>query len=329
MKADQRKELETNSLVLGVQRLRQRLTGRNLYYLVGTVALIVGAFLLYRYLTRTSSKARDAVLLQLASADTPEKLKAGMEEHRGTVYGGIFKIRLADHHLLNEGLPKLGTDSPDQKKQAAASLETARTYYLELTGEVKEKEEPGLLQQAWFGAAQAEEALVGMPTAPGGNDSRGSADKAIEYYRKAAAILPDSELSKRYKEWADKLEANKQQFVDTQKRLHAERPAPSFGPSSPGSFGPSPGKDGPFDHGFPSAPRIEPPPEPKPDTPPPPRADAPGAPKADAPKLDLPPVPKGDAPKIEVPPIPGTPDPKKATPEPKPADPPKTDPKAK
>jgi hypothetical protein len=315
MKADQRKELETNSLVLAVQRARQRLTGRNLYYVVGVVALIIGAVLLYRYLTRTSTKARDAVLLQLAAADTPEKLQAGMEEHRGTVYGSIFKMRLADHYLLNEGLPKLGTDSDEQRKSAVAAVEKARTYYLELTGELNEKDEPGLLQQAWHGAAEAEAALVGMPTAAGGSDSRGSADKAIEYHRKAAAILPDAEPSKRYKAWADKLEANKDQFVAAQRKLYAERPARP-------SFGPAPGKDDPHGSGFPF-PKIEPPPEPKADTP---KLDLPAVPKGDAPKLDLPAPPKGDAPKIEVPPIP---EPKKTTPEPKPADPPKTDPKAK
>src|SRR5215213_2956087 len=169
MKAEQRKEIETNSLVLAVQRARQRLTGRNLYYVAGVAAIVVGGILLYRYLTSTSTKARDAVLIQLASADTPEKLQAGMEEHRGTVYGSWFKMNLARHELLNEGLPKVGTPSSEQRKQAAASLEKARTHFLELTGELKQKDDPALLQEAWYGAAQAEEALVGMPTADGGN----------------------------------------------------------------------------------------------------------------------------------------------------------------
>jgi len=102
MKAEDRKVIETNSLVHLGQKLRERLTGRNLYYLVGTLAIVVGAILLYRYLTGEKSKARDAGLLQLYSADTAEKLKQGMEDHRGTVLGSMFKMQLARRMLLGE-----------------------------------------------------------------------------------------------------------------------------------------------------------------------------------------------------------------------------------
>lgn len=308
MKAEERKEIETNSLIHSVQKLRERMTGRTLYYVIGTLALIVGAFLLYRYLTGERTKTRDAALLQLVSADTPDKLKAGMEEHRGSVIGSMFKLHLARHMLLDEGLPRLGTDNSDTRKQAAASIEHARTYYLELTGEFKEKEEPDLLQTAWLGAAQAEEALVGMPTADGGNDSRGNADKAIEYYEKAAAIFPDKEFSKRYKERADKLKANKEQFVATQKEIYKPRQ------TSPLTL--PPGKDDPFGSSLfppkdPGLPKFETPPAPPPPTP--------GT-------TDTPPA---GASATTVPPPAPPPPAEKKTPEPRPVDPPKTDPKAK
>jgi len=258
MKADQRKEIETNSLVLAVQKLRERMTGRTLYYVVGTVALVIGAILLYRYLTGERSKTRDAGLLQLVAANTPEKLKQGMEDHRGTFLGSLFKLQLARHYLLGEGLPKLGTDSTDERNKAANAVAEARTYYLELTGELKQEEQPALVQEAWHSAAQAEEALVGFPTAPGGTDSRGSADKVIEYFDKSAAIFPDSEPSKRDKAKADKIRANKDQFVATQKQIFAPRPTlPSFEqppakggplgtlPPLPGAVPPAPKAGGP------------------------------------------------------------------------------------
>src|SRR2546423_1276997 len=119
MKAEERKEIETNSLIHAVQKARERVTGRTLYYLIGTAALV---------------------------------------------------------------------------------------------------------QEAWHSAAQAEEALVGLPTAAGGTDSRGNVDKVIEYYEKAASIFPDSEPSKRDKARADKIKANKDQFVADQKKIYAERP---------------------------------------------------------------------------------------------------------
>lgn len=237
MKAEQRKEIETNSLVLAVQKLRGRMTGRSLYYLVGTLAVVVGAILLYRYLTGERGKARDAGLMQLVTANTPEKLKQGIEDHRGNFLGSLFKLQLARHYLLDEGLPKLETDNGDEQNKAANAVAEARTYFLDLTGELKPEDHAGLLQEAWHSAAQAEEALVAFPTAPGGSDSRGNADKAIEYYEKAAAIFPDSEPSKRDKARADKIRANKDQFVAIQKQIYTPRaplllqpPAPKGGP---------------------------------------------------------------------------------------------------
>lgn len=301
MKAEERKEIETNSLIHFVQKVRERTTGRALYYVVGFVALVIGGIFLYRYLTSETSRTRDAGLLQLANADTPEKLKQGTEDHRGTTLGSVFKLHLARHLLLDEGLPRLGTDTTSARNQAAASVEQARTYYLDLTGEFKQKDDPDLVQEAWHGAAQAEEALVGLPTAEGGSDSRGSVDKVIQYYDSAAAIFPDSEPSKRYKAKVDKIRANKDQFVATQKAIYKPREAaalPKTPDGSNGLFAAPPKTDA-------GLPKIEPPPAPsaKTDTP----SKGPTTP-------DLPPPPASDP---------------KKTPDPKPATDPKADPKAK
>ncbi|HEX3152269.1 MAG TPA: hypothetical protein VHR66_29615 [Gemmataceae bacterium] len=323
MKAEERKEIETNSMVLAYQKLRQRVTGRTLYYVIGVVLVIVAGILIYRYMTHQSATARDAILLQLDAADTPEKLKQGMEDHRGTLYGSLFKKRLAEHELLNEGLPKLGTDRMEDRKRAAASVEAARGRYLELTSELKQKEEPALVQIAWHEAGRAEEALVGFPTTDGGPDSsRGNLDKAIEYYTNAASIFPDSEISKSYKAWAEKLKANKVQMIATQKEIYKQAERPVLPPLT---------KDDPF----PGLPGL----------PPPPKTELPGAPKLPAipgdPKIEVPAIPKPAD--IVPPPMPDpkkTPEPEKPTETPKPADPkktpeptkpadPKADPKAK
>src|SRR5262249_50473994 len=115
MKAERRKEIETNSLVLLVQRWRQHVSSRSLYYLVGTVALIIAIVFLWRYLAGESRRARDAILVELQTADTVEKLKDGMERHRGTIWGSFFKAQLARHKLRAEGLPRLGTDRDEAR----------------------------------------------------------------------------------------------------------------------------------------------------------------------------------------------------------------------
>jgi len=325
MKAEQRKEIETNSLVLAVQRLRKHISGRTLYYVVGILAVIAIIVGFYYYFAAEKRRARDAILLQLATADTAEKLKAGMEEHRGTIYGSLFKLHLARHQLRNEGLPKLGTDNSTARLQAANSVEDARKYYLELTSEFKEKDDPALLQEAWFGAAEAEEALVGMPKPePNQAEYRGNVDKALEYFDHGTAIFPDAEFTKRYKARADRIKANKDKFVADKKEIYKPTPSLFSTPPGPKSDSPFPGLVPPKgdSSSLPPGPLGPVPSPPTPSTNP--ESKAPEPPKA----------PDGKGPdskpadvKLPEPPKPA--DPKK-TPEPKPADPPKApDPKAK
>jgi hypothetical protein len=318
MKAEQRKEIETNSLVLAVQRLRKHISGRTLYYFVGILAVIAIIVGFYYYFASERRHARDAILLQLATADNPEKLKAGMEEHRGTVYGSLFKLHLARHQLRNEGLPKLGTDNSTARLQAANSVDEARKNYLDLTSEFKEKDDPAFLQEAWFGAAAAEEALVGVAKPDNQAEFRGNVDKALEYYDKGAAILPDAEFTKRHKAWADKIRANKEMFVADQKEIF--KPTPSLFSSPP----PVPKSDSPFP-GLPPFPKGDVPSLPfGPPPPPTPDSKAPVLPKLPDAKL-----PDSKPADVKPPEAPKPADPKK-TPETKPADPPKSaDPKAK
>ncbi len=283
MKAEQRKEIETNSIVLLIQRWRRQITWRTAYYAIGVVALVVAAILLYRHFTGESRRARDSILDQLDSANTPEKLKEGMETHRGTVYGSLFKIQLARYLLKNDGLPKLGTDVPKDQQQAGNAVTQARDYYLELTSELKEKEQAALVQESWIGAARAEEAMVGLPSSEGGSDSRGNVDKAIEYYEKAGAIFPDTEFSKRYKERAEMLKSKKDQFVTAQKEFYKPIERPIF-PS---------GKTDPFAPPIPNGPKLD-----IPGLPPLPGEKRPEVKAPELPKIEVPPIPeKGPSPR--------------------------------
>lgn len=294
MKAEERKQIETNSLSTAIERVRN-VSGRTVYYVAGSIILVVAAFLLYRYFAKQSRLANDEKLLQLADADTPEKLKAGMEAHRGTTLGSVFKMHLARNLLRSEGLPKLGTDKADARKKAADSVQEARDYFLELTKELKEKEEPALLQEAWLSAAQAEETLVGLPATEGGTDYRGSADKAIEYFDKASSIFADKDFSKKFKERADMIRADKEGFIARQREFY-----------KPGlTLPPLPGlKDVPS----PTTPKLELPPLPKTPLPGDPEVPAikgpEGTKKSETPEAKAPALPP-------IPPIPPVIDPKK------------------
>jgi cell division septation protein DedD len=248
MKAEERKEIEQNSLIHLIQKWRESLAGRGLYYLVGTIALVIAAVLLWNYFSRESRNARDAKFLQLERADTPQKLKDGMNDHRGTLVGSLFKLHLARHLLYNDGLPKLGTDSDTGRRQAASAVEEARNYFRELADEFAGYKEEGLAQQAWVGAAEAEETLVGLPKTPGGSDYQGEADKAIEYYANAGKIMPDAEYSKKQAARADMLRNNKTQFIATQREIYkpVEKPfdfsAKDRTPTGPTPPAPEPAK---------------------------------------------------------------------------------------
>ena len=242
MKAEERKEIEQNSLIHLMEKVKASLAGRGLYYLVGTVALVIAGVLLWTYFSRESRNARDANFLQLERADTPQKLKQGTEDYRGTVVGSLFKLHLARHLLYNEGLPKLGTDRDEGRRQAASAVAEARDYFRELAGEFAGYKEESLTQQSWVGAAEAEEALVGLPKTPGGSDYLGDADKAIEYYANAGKMFADTEFSKKYATRAETLRDTKTRFIADQREIYkpVERPSLDLTPKGPKASGPTP-----------------------------------------------------------------------------------------
>lgn len=229
MKAEEQK-LETNSLAVFLAKAKVFLAGRGGYYAIGTVALIVAVVLLWNYMAKSRKVVSDERILRLEAAGDAKKLKEYMEENAGNIFGSIAKMHLARRHLRGEGLELLGTNKPENRRKAAADISTARAYFLELTKELKEKEEPALLQEAWIGAAQAEEALVGLLKPDSTSEYQGDADKAIEYYGHAVKFFPDTDGTKRLQKHLDNLTKNKTAFVDFQKELYTKREQPPLPP---------------------------------------------------------------------------------------------------
>ena len=98
------------------------------------------------------------------------------------------------------------------RDKAMEDLEEARTLYERLIPECGD--DPLLKQEALFGAAQAEEALVGVPKDGNTETSLGSLDKAAKLYGQLAKEAPDSFLGKQAAARAKQLEENK---ADVQK----------------------------------------------------------------------------------------------------------------
>jgi tetratricopeptide (TPR) repeat protein len=228
MKADEQKAIETNSLAQSLAKVKEQTSSKTLYLIGGAVALVFAGILAWNYFAADRARGRDVKIIELETADTAKKLDDYIKQYEGTPLGNIAKMHLGRRSLGPEGLEKLGTNDKEARRQAVASIEQARKLFLELAE--KWKDEPALTQETWFNAALAEETLVGMPTTDGGTDSRGSLDKAIEYYKKAAAIFPESDASKRYLKLAEEREKNKDGFLAAQKAFYKERELPVLPP---------------------------------------------------------------------------------------------------
>ncbi|MEZ6141001.1 MAG: hypothetical protein R3B84_10555 [Zavarzinella sp.] len=218
MKAEERKELEKNSLEKAILNLKTLFSGTRLYTIIGVIALIVASVLLWNYFSRERTSTQDQIFLDLENADSVEKLEKYITTHRGTTGGSVAKMHLARIRLGKEGIGQLVTNNAKQRREAFASIDQARKLLIELTSELKE--DKTLLQECYRSLALAEETLVSVPSTEGGTDSWGSVDKAVEYYNAAAAVFPDLEVSKKYKERAGKLSSEKDQFIAMQKAIY-------------------------------------------------------------------------------------------------------------
>ena len=194
MKAEERKRLETNALAARLTRFWEGLKGRSGYLIVGTVVLIAAILFGYYYISGMYHAANVVRWSNLQTADTKPQLEDLARENRGKLVGQVATIDLARLGLGPEGEDQAATLDPDQRKSALASIEAARQNYLSAAAELKDQ--PALQQEAYVGAAKAEETLIGVPKADNPSEMRGNIDKAIEYYAKAASIWPDSEPSK-------------------------------------------------------------------------------------------------------------------------------------
>jgi hypothetical protein len=209
MKAEHRKELQTNALADRLGRFLQNLkSGKNTTSVVVWVFVLLGLglFAAWRWHSTASLSTTSALWLRLDAADTVSEFE-NLAGERGTVASQYARFQMA-RTLLNRGLQDIYALDQPTRKRAAQDIEKARDQYELLVQEVSE---PALLhQEALLGAAKAEEALLGVAREDDAGQPRGNVEKALGYYRTLAQAKPETFLVERAKERVKVLEDSTQ-----------------------------------------------------------------------------------------------------------------------
>ena len=191
MKAEHRKELETNVLANRMGRVVEAIKAPknpHMKWIVpAVIVLIVGGIWAYFHFTSLAQKDRSALWLQLGKAGQSSDLNKATDEltelannNRGTIVGRTAQFDVA-RIWMARGMENLG--NPEQHASALDMLENAGKMYGDLAPMVKDM--PLLQQEAMMGAARSQESLVG--SVKGGN-----LDRAVELYSKLAEAYPDT-----------------------------------------------------------------------------------------------------------------------------------------
>jgi hypothetical protein len=184
MKAEHRRELNTNALADRMGRLVQGMKqpsqgGSVVLWVIGAVALLsLGGWYVFSGPTSWSR-----YWLRFDGETNVEKLQALASDSQGTMPARAARFQKARVELRN-GLRNIS--SAEHRPEAIRLVEDARRGFEELAAECKDNS-PLLEQEALWGAAQAEESLVGVPTTEDAAKSRGSLKRAVELYQRMAS----------------------------------------------------------------------------------------------------------------------------------------------
>jgi hypothetical protein len=211
MKAEHRKELQTNVLAdtLGraLQGMKQR-PSRNTVLVATLVLLAVVLFVVWRYFSTSAAESDSDHWVQLDSLATPEQLEKFTENKdlQDSAQGRLASFKLA-RLKLNQGLRDLGS----LRSRALEDIRKAAQTYEKLAADTGTP--PLLQQEALLGAAKAHEALA---EAGGANRGEASAElnAAKERYRKLKDGHPDSTLGQDAAKQLERLEGSKENLFD-------------------------------------------------------------------------------------------------------------------
>jgi hypothetical protein len=192
MKAEERKELQTNSLARFVRRLKNNFKkgpSRRTTIVWSLILLAVVLFIGWKFFSNLADKRNSARWLALDQAGSTADLDALIEANKGTTQAHVARLLLARQDL-KDGL----TDLYTQRKDAEDKLNRAAATYEDLVKPFKNT--PILVQECLLGAGKAREGL-------------GEWDRALGFYNDLKKRFPESTLAKDAEGRARDIEKNR------------------------------------------------------------------------------------------------------------------------
>jgi hypothetical protein len=177
MKAEHRKELQTNLLADRMGQLLQGVKGRpsrrGVLLVLLVLVLVVGgviAWFVYQGGINDNSKRWDEYYRLVDLKGLEESAK----DYKDTNQGRAARAEIAWLHLWEFGIKRMGKETPT----AIQTIKRARELYEELAGDCKD--DPVLAAEALYGIAVAEEALACDPE----DVRKVQLDRALKAYRR-------------------------------------------------------------------------------------------------------------------------------------------------
>ncbi len=202
MKAEQRKELQTNSLVRFLGRLKQNFKGgasRKATIIWGIVLLALVVFVAWRIASLRSEANDSARWVTLDSLSGSDEVDEFISKNQGTIQASVARLQKARKNL-EAGLSGLYT----QRSTAVEKLQEAANDYENLAKQFKAT--PVLVQECLLGAGKAYEGM-------------GDFDKARDFYIDLQNRFKDSPLAKEAEQRANDIEKNAKDLATLAEKL--------------------------------------------------------------------------------------------------------------
>jgi tetratricopeptide (TPR) repeat protein len=198
MKAEHRKELETNTLADSIGQMLQNLKqgpSRNAMVWGSAIVVVILLIVAYRWIAANAAATDSTRWLRLDQITNRDDLEAFLKDNADTEQGRLARFELARLDLV-EGLGNLGSLN---RADAVKKVQRAADIYEKLASESGNT--PQLTREALLNAAKARESL-------------GEYDKAKQLYQRLARDFPQSLVGKSAAEQVKALDAGGPELDD-------------------------------------------------------------------------------------------------------------------